>query len=420
MPSLIVHRATREIGGNCIELIHGDHRLILDVGSPLDPPPDADTSALVPATLDTTRPVDAVIVSHPHQDHYGLLSALPGDWPVYSGAPTEALIRVTAALGGGRIRQDFHHYFSFEPFSVGPFTVTPLLTDHSAFDAHMLLVEVGGRRILYSGDFRRTGRKSVLVDRMLERPPAGVDVLLMEGTTLGRSGSYPTESELELEFAECFDRTPGRVFVSWSSQNIDRTVTIFRACKRAGRTLVLDPYALDVLDRLAPFSQNLPRLGWEGVRAVVTASISRLYENPDRLGEPEVVDRIARSGQAFGAAKLEEGNRRTVIMLRPPLLRDFLRKGVGLTRDDAWVFSMWSGYLDRPGYGVVRDAFAAVGVEPDLIHTSGHASKDDLLVFARAVSPKTLVPVHGEVWDDHVKDFPAVRRLADGEVLDLM
>ncbi len=281
----------------------------------------------------------------------------------------------------------------------------------------MLLGEVGGREMLYSGDFRRTGRKSVLADRMLEQPPSGVDVLLMEGTTLCRSGGYPTESELELKFVECFNRTAGRVFVAWSSQNIDRTVTIFRACKRAGRTLVLDPYALDVLDRLAAFSNNLPRLGWEGLRAVVTTSISRLYENPDRLGKPEVVDRIARSGQAFGAARLEEGDRRTVIMLRPPLLRDFLRTGVVLTGADAWVFSMWSGYLDRPGYDVVPDSFAAVGVDPELIHTSGHASTEDLLAFARAVSPKTLVPVHGEVWDDHVKDFPAVRRLADDEVL---
>lgn len=417
MPSLTVHRATREIGGNCIELAHGGRRLILDVGSPLDPPQDADTAALVPSTLDTTRPVDGVVVSHPHQDHYGLLSALPKDWPVYSGAPTEALIRVTAALGGGRIEHGFHHYRSFEPFTAGPFAVTPLLTDHSAFDAHMLLVEVGDQRILYSGDFRRTGRKSILVDRMLERPPADVDVLLMEGTTLGRSGGYPTELELELEFAKCFNRTAGRVFVSWSSQNIDRTVTIFRACKRAGRTLVLDPYALDVLDRLASFSQNLPRLGWDGVRAVVTTSVSRLYENQDRLGAPEVIDRIARSGRAFGAARLEESDRRTVIMLRPPLLRDFLRKGVVLASDDAWVFSMWSGYLDRSGYDDVRYAFGGVGVKPEMIHTSGHASKDDLLAFAKAVNPKILVPVHGDVWDDHVQDFPAVRRLGDGEVL---
>ncbi len=41
------------------------------------------------------------------------------------------------------------------PFPIGPFVVTPFLIDHSAFDAHMLLIEVCGRRIIYSGDFKR-------------------------------------------------------------------------------------------------------------------------------------------------------------------------------------------------------------------------------------------------------------------------
>lgn len=35
---------------------------------------------------------------------------------------------------------------------LGPFTVTPLLVDHSAFESYALLVEAGGRRLLYSGD----------------------------------------------------------------------------------------------------------------------------------------------------------------------------------------------------------------------------------------------------------------------------
>ncbi len=36
---LTVHRATHEIGGNCIEINAADgHRIILDVGRPLDAP----------------------------------------------------------------------------------------------------------------------------------------------------------------------------------------------------------------------------------------------------------------------------------------------------------------------------------------------------------------------------------------------
>ena len=314
MPILTIHRAADEIGGNCIELEFDGHRLLLDAGSPL-----ASGQAAIPRTLDTSAPVDALVISHPHQDHCGLLRDLPRTWPVWCGAAAEVLIRMTASLSGAVLQQDFHNYNAHAAFNVGPFSITPYLTDHSAFDAYMLLVECAGKRVLYSGDFRRVGRKAVLVDRLMKSPPANVDVLLLEGTTLGRTEAFPTEAELEEEFVSLLHRTSGRVFVSWSAQNIDRTVTIYRACKRTNRTLVLDLYTLDVLERLSALYDSLPRLGWPNVRAVVTSSMKRLYENPERMNAPAFVERCARSGNAMGAAGLS-GASDSVVMLRPSLL----------------------------------------------------------------------------------------------------
>ena len=45
-------------------------------------------------------------------------------------------------------------YRDQRPFEIGPFRITPLLVDHSAFDAYALLVEADGRRLCNSGDFR--------------------------------------------------------------------------------------------------------------------------------------------------------------------------------------------------------------------------------------------------------------------------
>jgi len=57
-----------------------------------------------------------------------------------------------------------------------------------------------------------------------------------------------------------------------------------------------------------------------------------------------------------------------------------------------------------------------IGRRPVLqIHTSGHASRTDLLEFATRMSPRHLVPIHSFDWDSHAEEFPNVRRLKDGE-----
>jgi len=60
----------------------------------------------------------------------------------------------------------------------------PILTDHSAFDAYMLLVEGAGRRIFQSGGFRRHERNAGLVEALMARPRREIDVLICERTNL--------------------------------------------------------------------------------------------------------------------------------------------------------------------------------------------------------------------------------------------
>lgn len=80
--TLTIHRAAHEIGGNCIELALGAERILLDMGRPLTAPKEA--RGLLPASLDTQRPA-TILISHPHQDHYGLLEEAPPTWPVRCG-----------------------------------------------------------------------------------------------------------------------------------------------------------------------------------------------------------------------------------------------------------------------------------------------------------------------------------------------
>jgi ribonuclease J len=409
---LTVHRSAHEIGGNCIEIAEdGGHRIILDVGRPLDAPTDAKN--LLPRSLNMAAPCDGILISHPHQDHYGLLEEVPAAWPIYCGAATERLIKLSSAIFGKELPHAFHPWKSGASLQIGPFTLTPYLIDHSAFDAYMVLIEVHGKRVLYSGDFRTHGRKFALTQRLMAAPPKDVDVLLMEGTNLGSDKPCTTESNLEDAFVDLFRSTAGRVFVAWSAQNVDRTVTLYRACLKAGRTLVVDLYTAEVMEALAGFGR-LPRPGWKNLKVVVTSAFARMYR---RTGREAFVEKMVPYG--ISAAKLAETPERWVVMVRMSLIRDYAPKGVTPNPDDAWCWSMWRGYLGNEDGALVSKWFEDGGSRADHIHTSGHASSAVLRSFAHAVKAKRFVPIHGVAWDGDTTGFPSITRLADGESMTL-
>ena len=408
--TVTVHRGTQQIGGSCIELaIAGGERLILDAGRPLDAPRDAE--GLLPATLNQSAPA-TVVFSHGHMDHWGLIGELPGAWPVWAGEKTAEMMRVNAQLARKPLTRPIATWHSrAKPFAIGNFTITPFLTDHSAMDAYMLLIEAVGRRVFYTGDFRAHGRKAKLVEALIAAPPRDIDVLLMEGTNLGSDKTYETESELEEKFVALARSTRRHVFVNWSAQNIDRTVTLLRAARRTRRKLALDLYGVDVLERLAGGTRvPVPGPNFPELKVVITKAGRRLYL---QQGRKDFVDRMATS--PFATSRLALKDERAIIMHRDTLSDEFAEKGLGFTPDDAYVFSNWHGYLDRsnPGTGWARAE--AAGASTHKLHTSGHASPADLTRFAAAIAPKALVPVHGVAWDNPAIPLPPIQRITDGE-----
>jgi len=80
---------------------------------------------------------------------------------------------------------------------------------------------------------------------------------------------------------------------------------------------------------------------------------------------------------------------------------------------------MWRGYLANEDGAEVSKWFQDGGSRARHIHTSGHASPDELQSFARAMNARQLVPIHGAAWDENITGFPSIRRLADGEPMTL-
>ena len=383
-----IHRGAHEIGGTCIEVEATGQRIVLDVGLPLN----AEASATLLPRVRGFRTPDAsllaVVISHPHQDHYGLAQYLRPEIPILIGEAAARILEVASHFApAGATFRNVRYLKDREAISVGPFRLTPYLVDHSAYDAYALLIEADGKRLFYTGDLRGHGRKAGAFERLLRRPPQDVDALLLEGTTIGRAPAEEPVSEQDLEgkFIASMKATQGLCLVWASGQNIDRIVTIFKACKHAKRQLIIDLYTAEVLR--ATGNPKIPQGDWDGVRVYLPESQRRLVRRK-ALFAP--LNRYY--AHRLFPEHLAEEAARSVLLFRPSMAGDLER--AGCLQRARLVCSLWKGYLNEERQQPFREWLKRWRIPLTHIHTSGHASIKDLKRLASAINPKKLVPIH--------------------------
>jgi ribonuclease J len=404
-----IHRGTKEIGGTCVEIESQDKRLVLDVGLPLDTP-DPDSIDLHPVKgFDAPdESLLGVVISHPHQDHYGLAHRLPEETPFLIGEAAEAILSAAVLFSPAGIKlKNVTHLVDRTPIALGPFTITPFLVDHSAYDSYAILVEAEGKRLFYTGDFRAHGRKASLTDRLIENPPRNVDILLMEGTCVGSDDqNFPTEDDLAPRFVEIFKNTSGMPLVWCSGQNLDRVVTIWKACQRADRQFIVDMYTAEMLR--ATGNERMPQAAWDGMRVFlpIIQKMRIVAEKAFDVSNPYYPYRIYPETFAEFAAN-------SVLLFRPNMVRELER--VHCLAGACVVCSEWRGYLEIENNKWFVEWLKRTGTPMEFCHTSGHASIPDLRRMRNAFAGAVAVPVHLTDRERFVELFDNVELHDDGE-----
>jgi ribonuclease J len=407
-----IHRGSHEIGGNCVEVESGGARIVLDLGRPLDVGPDDDVPLPPISGLDGNDPsLLGLVISHPHQDHYGLASGISERVPIFVGEAASDILRQVAFFGiGGLTVTPTGLLRDREPFELGPFRITPFLVDHSAFDSYSLLIEAGGRRLFYTGDFRATGAKAALFHRLLRDPPEPVDVLLMEGTQVraeaAPDGGCRNEVEVAMAIANTISSTPGMVLVAYSGQNIDRLVSVFKAAWNARRELVVDLYTS--LIARATGNAKIPQAGFQGLRVFipqrdrVRIKERGVFHLVDELGD----SRIYKEEIAARADEL-------VVTFRKSL-QPMLAAYPSALNGAVVIWSLWPGYLDMPSGAGTRTFCQCHDIPIVVHHTSGHAGIADLQRLVEALQPGRVVPIHTAAPEKFAQHFKKVALCDDG------
>jgi len=145
-----IHRGSNQIGGSCVEVTSAGKRILIDLGLPLDAEAnDKKYLPAIPGLEGDDETLLAILISHPHLDHFGLLGHISEKIPVIMGADARRILgQASRSLpgtwpipaGGLDLKSEI-------PIGIGPFKITPFLIDHSAYDAYSLFIEADGKRL---------------------------------------------------------------------------------------------------------------------------------------------------------------------------------------------------------------------------------------------------------------------------------
>jgi ribonuclease J len=408
----------KEVGRNMTMFELDGRLLIVDCGMLLGKTNSPGVDITLPDWshyADRLDQIDAIVLTHGHEDHIGALPYLlreRKDIPILGSRLTLAL--VAAKLDQHRMKPDLRRVREGESTTVGAWGLQFFAVSHSIPDALAVAIRAGKHTVLHTGDFKMD--QTPLDNRLTDLPgfsrlgDEGVDLLLADSTNAEVPGFIPSERDVGRVVADVIAKARGRVILACFASHVHRVQQVLDAAVACERQV-----------------------------ALVGRSMLRNMQIARELGLLQVPD-----GLLIDAKAAEELPSRRVLLISTgsqgePLsalsrMANREHQTVRIVPDDTIVLasSMIPGNETSVGQvinGLSRLGATVVHKSTALVHVSGHAPAGELRYLINVVRPTNHMPVHGE-WR-HLRAHAEIARSTgipderimlapDGTVVDLV
>ncbi|HVK24233.1 MAG TPA: ribonuclease J [Actinokineospora sp.] len=374
-----------EIGRNMTVFEFGGKLLIVDCGVlfPEDQQPGVDL--ILPdfrAIEDRLGDIDALVLTHGHEDHIGavpFLLRLRPDLPVVGSRFTLAL--VAAKCKEHRLTPNLHEVKENERRAWGTFDCEFFAVNHSIPDALAVAIRTPAGLVLHTGDIKLDqlpldGRLTDLAG-FSRLGDEGVDLFLVDSTNAEVPGFVISEREIGPVLDSVITRATQRVIVACFASHVHRVQQVLDVAVAHGRKVALAGRSM------------VRNMGIAADLGLLTVPPGLFVGMDEAMSMPE--DQVlfvstGSQGEPLSAlSRMARGEHRQ-ISIRPGdtvILASSMIPG-----NETAVFGVVNG-LVRLGAHVVHQGNAKV-------HVSGHAPAGELLFLYNAVRPSNVMPVHGE------------------------
>jgi ribonuclease J len=332
--------------------------------------------------LDRLEDVQAIVLTHGHEDHIGavpyLLAHKP-DIPLVGSEFTLALIE--AKLAERRLDPYTLTVREGRTERLGPFECEFFAVNHSIPDALAVAVRTPAGLVLHTGDFKMDqvpldGRITDLAG-FARLGSEGVDLLLSDSTNAEIPGFVTPERDIGPVLGAIFGKARGRIIVASFASHVHRVQQVMDAAYEyerkvalIGRSMVRNMGIAKDLGLL-----RIPEgllVGLEEATALPPDEI--VFMSTGSQGEPM---------SALGRMSTGDHRHITIESGDTVVLASSLVPG-----NETSVYRVIN-QLARGGATVVHKDTAKV-------HVSGHAPAGELLFLLNVTRPSNLMPVHGE------------------------
>ncbi len=366
--------------------------------------------------------VDAVLISHPHADHIGHMEFLDDEIPVYMGHGahriTEVYHKLFPSFSNIGEHKNLHLFSSGDKLKIGHITVQPIHVDHSIPGAYGFIIHTSKGPVVYTGDFRLHGPRADMSEEFAKKAAAAKPkVLICEGTRMGHEQEHNfTEAEVEKKASEIIKASKGLVLTYFSMSNLDRFMCFYRAAKRNGRVLVIDTRIALILDSMKDKIKVLPDVKTDkNIAVYFRISKSCTYCEKDyspwerayiakRVTSEDVSKNQKKYVMHLGFYRLME-----LVYIQP--------------KNADFIYSMSEHFYEGDDNKAQRTVWENWMKHFDIrfhpVHSSGHASRRDILSFIKQLNAGTTIPVHTNDADDFDNAASEIVKPKKGETIEI-